>query len=170
MTKTIGYSKTKEDFKKLKPITDNTHYTTNLDIVLDALCVGDVLVVCSLSVFGYRTKGVFELVTGLLAKGIYVVSLDENIDTRTPEGAAIFTNCKVFLDIDRQVINNKIKIRKDLSKTNGLYPGRPRNLTREQEKQILAIRDSGTMTPGETCKLFKISKSVYYRLISKESL
>lgn len=170
MTRTIGYSKTKEDFQKLKSITINTHYTTELQVVLDDLLVGDVLVVCSLSVFGYRTKGVFDLVTGLLDKGIYVVSLDEGIDTRTPEGGAILANCKVFLDIDRQVINNKIKIRKDLSKTNGLYPGRPKNITKEQEKQILAIRENGTMTPGETCKLFKISKSVYYRLISKESM
>lgn len=163
----IGYAKTIDEFKKLKPLTDKLFYNAHIRDVLPTLEKGDVLVVCDMASLGYRTKWLFDFVKSLNELGISVYSLDDVIDTRKPEHKELFDKFQVFLDIDRRVIGSKIKDRKAFS---SVTPGRPRLLNDEQEERLLEMRDAGKATAGEISRMFGISKSAYYRIISTKKI
>jgi DNA invertase Pin-like site-specific DNA recombinase len=57
-----------------------------LDLMLDNLRAGDVLVIWKLDRLGRSLRHLVELVHGLMEKGVGLKSLNDPIDTTTPQG------------------------------------------------------------------------------------
>ena len=70
---------------------------------------GDQLVIWRLDRLGRSVKDLIEQVANLEAQGIELVSLQESIDTTTPDGRALFHMCGVFAEFERPLLSERTK-------------------------------------------------------------
>jgi len=85
--------------------------------------------------------------TGLLNRaersGWGLVALDANIDTSTPQGAAMTQVLAVFAELERRLIGERTKAALAVKKTQGVKLGRPRTLPVEVAERIVGAHAAG---------------------------
>src|SRR4029078_4577485 len=78
-----------------------------LDIVLNQLRDGDVLVVWKLDRLGRSLKQLVELVQMLMERNIVLCSLMDPIDTTTPQGRLVFNIFASLAEFERDIIRER---------------------------------------------------------------
>ncbi|HWR46800.1 MAG TPA: recombinase family protein [Pseudonocardiaceae bacterium] len=85
--------------------------------------------------------------TGLLLRadraGWGLIALDANVDTTTPQGAAMTQVLAVFAELERRLIGERTKAALAVKKAQGVKLGRPRVLPTEVVERIRAARAQG---------------------------
>ncbi len=85
--------------------------------------------------------------TGLLLRadraGWGLIALDVNVDTTTPQGAAMTQVLAVFAELERRLIGERTKAALAVKRAQGITLGRPRTLPTEVIERIQSARAAG---------------------------
>ena len=123
----------------------------------------DVVLVWRFDRFARSTKHLILALEEFKNLGIDFISYQENIDTSSPLGQAIFTIISAVAQLERDIISERVKAGLRRARENGKQIGRPRcNLDLETIKQL---REKG-MTMAAIGKQFNSSAPTIYRALN----
>lgn len=125
---------------------------------------GDLLVIESLSRLGRSTKDLLTIIEHFENKGVKVISIKEQIDTRTPTGKLLTTVLMAMSQFERDIIVQRTQEGLAAARARGRKGGRP-PLSQAQIKQALALYDSKKLSIKEICNATKMSQSSLYNVI-----
>jgi DNA invertase Pin-like site-specific DNA recombinase len=91
------------------------------------------------------------------------VSLQEQLDTATPIGRAMFTIIGAMAQLERDIIRERVKAGLERAKARGIRLGRPRVPVATQE--LVALRSQG-LPVGEIARRLRCSRSTVRRYLS----
>src|SRR5262245_44683510 len=116
--------------------------------------------------FDRFTRSVKHLVAALETfRSLHVgfVSLQEQLDTSTPIGQAMFTIIGAMAQLERDIIRERVKAGLERAKARGIRLGRPRILLTVQE--LVSLRGQG-LSVGEIARRFKCSRATVRRCLA----
>lgn len=137
-----------------------------LEKAIAKLRKGDVFVVWKIDRLARSLKDLIDLVTGFKNKGVEFISLNDNIDTTTPQGRIIFNLFGSFAEFEREIISERTRAGLAEAKRNGRTGGRPPGLSSEAKKTAWAahhLREESTLSVGDILKQLNLNKATYYR-------
>ena len=91
------------------------------------------------------------------------VSLQEQLDTSTPIGQAMFTIIGAMAQLERDIIRERVKAGLERAKARGVRLGRPRILVPAHE--LVRLRGQG-LSVGDTARRFKCSRATVRRCLA----
>jgi DNA invertase Pin-like site-specific DNA recombinase len=136
-----------------------------LDEVLSRLRVGDVLVIWKLDRLGRSLKHLVTLATELMEQEVGLVSLNDPIDTTTPQGRLIFNIFASLAEFERDLIRERTQAGLEAARARGRTGGRPRGLSKQAEATAMAAETlyrEGRLSTQEICDQLGISKPTLY--------
>jgi DNA invertase Pin-like site-specific DNA recombinase len=140
---------------------------SQLNLLISRLREGDTICVVRLDRLGRRMTKLIELINDFKKNGIEFISLENNIDTSSQMGMLLFTMCAAFAEMERVLITERVKAGLDAAHKKGRTGGRPKALTNEKLKKLKLLTKSEEFSVTEICKLIEISRSVYYRAVTR---
>lgn len=140
-----------------------------LNVLIAKMEAGDTLVATRMDRLGRSAVQLLNLMELLEKRGIYLVLMDINLDTRTPMGKLIATIMAAIAEFDRSMIKAKQKDGIAIAKAGGKYKGRLKRYTDKHDGMNHAIElfQEGKKTVKEICKITNISKSALYRRLKE---
>ena len=127
---------------------------------------GDVVVIESLSRLGRSSKDLLNLLDEFDCKGVQVVSLKENIDTRTPTGKLITTVLSAISQFERDLTVQRTSEGLAAARARGRVGGRP-PADKKAVARAVKLYQSQTHSVKEIVALCGISQATLYREIAK---
>lgn len=131
------------------------------------LTSGDTLVICSLDQLGMTISQLIELVEHFNENNIYLVSLDENLDTTTPSAKFVFEMLCKIEDMGGKVLAERLHDGLSAARAKGRTGGRPR-LDKKTIEHAIAMYKTKRFTVQEITDKTGISKKSLYNYINKE--
>ncbi len=122
----------------------------------------DVVLVWRFDRFARSTKHLILALEEFKNLGIDFVSYQENIDTSSPLGSAIFTIIGAVAQLERDIIAERVKAGLRRARENGTRLGRPP--VRIDEEEIVQLRERG-LSLREIAKRLNLSKSTIGRIL-----
>ncbi|MDU2266173.1 MAG: recombinase family protein [Clostridium sp.] len=141
--------------------------------LIEALKVGDTLVITKLDRFCRTTKEGLGYIDSLMDKGVKIHILNMGLIEDTPMGRLIVTNLLAFAEFERAMIIERTQAGKAIAKTkDGFKEGRPKFYTVEQLDNALSMLtiNGGNRSYKEVERLLGISKSTLIRENNKRKL
>lgn len=135
-----------------------------LQKALDGIRGGDTLVVYKLDRLARSTSKLINVLNELKEKGVEFVSIQDNIDTSTAAGKALFGILAVFAEFERDIIRERTKAGLESARARGRKGGRPKTDKRKIEK-ALKLYDSQTMSVSEIENMTGVSRATLYRVL-----
>lgn len=114
-----------------------------LDRALRLLCAGDALVVWRLDRLGRNALHLLQLLDSLRAREVEFRSLTEAIDTSTPWGKMHYTWASALAELERDLIEERVRAGVADAKKRNVRFGRPRLLTSDSLATATAALDNG---------------------------
>ena len=136
-----------------------------LDLMFDNLRAGDVLVIWKLDRLGRSLRHLVELVHGLMEKGAGLKSLNDPIDTTTPQGRLSFNLFASLAEFERDLIRERTQAGLSAARARGRRGGRPRGLPSSAEVTARAAETLYTerkLSVRQIADRLAISKSTLY--------
>ena len=136
-----------------------------LDDLLSRLRSGDVLVIWKLDRLGRSLKHLVTLTNELLERQIGLVSLNDPIDTTTPQGRLIFNIFASLAEFERDLIRERTQAGLEAARARGRKGGRPRGLSKQAEATAMAaetLYGEGELSVQAICDQLSISKPTLY--------
>lgn len=143
----------------------NTH-RPELQVMLDFIRQGDVVIVESISRFARNTRDLLELVEQLTAKGVEFVSQKEAIDTSTPTGKFMLTIFGAVAELEREYILQRQREGIAIAKANGVYKGR-KPVERPEFSAVVARWKRGELTAVQAMSRLNMSRTTFYRKVRR---
>jgi len=143
--------------KKDRPALDNVKLRAR---------AGDVVIIESLSRLGRSTKDLLALVDEFDKAGVQLVSLKENIDTKTPTGRLLLTVLSAICQFERDLTVQRTSEGLQAARARGRKGGRPHSDSKAVAK-ALKLYDAQTHSIKEITVLTGISQATLYREIAK---
>jgi len=103
----------------------------------------DIFMAWSVDRLGRSLQHLVEFLDGIHAKRVNLYLHQQNIDTSTPAGKALFQMVGVFSEFERAIIRERVKAGLERARAQGKVLGRPRVLPKV-ERAILKARSQGT--------------------------
>lgn len=136
--------------------------------LLEHLREGDLIVIWKLDRLGRSLRDLVNLVTDIQAKGAGLKSLNDSIDTTTPQGKLTFHLFAALAEFEREIIRERTKAGLESARARGRVGGRPKGLTKDAgDKAIIAASfySQKQMTVSQICKHLGIAKSTFYKYL-----
>jgi DNA invertase Pin-like site-specific DNA recombinase len=127
----------------------------------------DAVMVWRFDRFARSTKHLITALEEFRHLGIDFVSYQENIDTSSPLGKAIFTIISAIAELERSIIVERVKSGVRRAKERGKILGRPRVLNLDGN-ELLRLRDEG-LSLREISKKVNASPASVYKSLLKRS-
>ncbi|CAM4410120.1 MAG: hypothetical protein LEGION0403_FIIPPAGN_02675 [Legionella sp.] len=144
-----------------------------LDLLLKEIRKGDVLVIWKIDRLERSFKDLINLVNILLEKGIGLKSLNDPIDTTTPQGRLVFNIFGSLAEFERELIKERTIAGLEAARARGKKGGRPKGLS----KKALAIAHSaellykeGRLSVSEICEQLVITKATFYKYLRSRNV
>lgn len=185
MTKIIGYIRTSKNnqdlglevqrraLEKFEPdelfseqISGRKEHRTELDKALNRLEKGDTLLIYNLSRLSRSSRQLVNLMSELNEKEIYLKSIQESIDTRTPSGRLFFTVLAGIAEFEAESIS--IRTKEALANTDKIL-GRP-PIRKSKYKKIIFLYKENQLSLKEIAKKCGVSEKTVYNIAKKEGL
>jgi DNA invertase Pin-like site-specific DNA recombinase len=133
--------------------------------VLEMLRAGDVLVIWKLDRLGRSLTHLLTIVKDLMTRQVGLKSLNDPIDTTTPQGRLIFTLFASLAEFEREVIRERTQAGLSVARARGRLGGRPKGLSRKAEATAYAAETlyrEGRLSAQDIADKLHISKSTLY--------
>lgn len=133
--------------------------------LLSRLRSGDVLVIWKLDRLGRSLKHLVTLTNELLERQVGLISLNDPIDTTTPQGRLVFNIFASLAEFERDLIRERTQSGLQAARARGRKGGRPGGLSRQAEATAMAAETlyrEGTLRVQAICDQLNISKPTLY--------
>ena len=143
-----------------------------LNKMLEHLRKGDVIIIWKLDRLGRSLKHLVELVAYLNENNVGLQSINDPVDTTTPQGRLIFNIFASLAEFERDVISERTKAGLEAARAKGKKGGRPKGLSKEAEKTAIAakvLHQQKELSITEICQKLSISKATLYRYLKHQS-
>ena len=139
-----------------------------LDEAINYLREGDCLVVWKLDRLCRSLPDLIKISEQIKAKGAELVSITESIDTSTPAGRLYFNILGALGQMERELIQERVKAGLDSARKRGRIGGKPRV---SEEKLELARRELASGRPyPEVARVIGVHPQTLYRLVPVKGL
>ncbi|WP_111291058.1 recombinase family protein [Bacillus safensis] len=140
---------------------------TELMNALRMLRADDKFVVYKLDRLARSTKSLIEIAENLRNKNVEFISIQDNLDTSTAAGKAMFGMLSVLAEFERDIIRERTLSGLKAARARGRKGGRPK-VNKQKLNQALALYHSKRMTVREIQEITGISPATLYRAIKEE--
>lgn len=133
--------------------------------LLDNLRGGDVLVIWKLDRLGRSLKHLVELINDLREQDIGLQSLNDPIDTTTPQGRLSFNLFASLAEFERDLIRERTQAGLSAARARGRTGGRPKGLSDQAEVTARAAETlyrERQLSVRQICDKLGISKTTLY--------
>lgn len=138
-----------------------------LDRLRESLRSGDTLVVWRLDRLGRSLRDLIGWVEWLNERGVTLHSLNEQIDTSHHTGKLVFHLFAALAEFERDLIRERTLAGLAAARTRGRLGGRKAKLGASDIRQLKAMHKDHSISIGEICERFSISKTTLYRCLRK---
>ena len=142
---------------------------SGLKACLEYLRPEDVLVITKFDRLARSLKDLISIVDELKKRQIDVVSINDNIETNTPQGRFFFHIFGAVAEFERDIIRDRTLAGLAASRARGVNGGRKRKMTDEKIAAAEVLLKNGT-TPKEVIKQLGVSKATLYLHVDIPSL
>ncbi|MBX3710053.1 MAG: recombinase family protein [Gammaproteobacteria bacterium] len=139
-----------------------------LNNLIKQLRDGDVVVVWKLDRLGRSLKHLVELVHILMQRNIGLCSLNDPIDTTTPQGRLIFNIFASLAEFERDIIKERTNVGLSAARARGRLGGRPRGMPKASEATACAAETlyrEGKLSVMQIARKLNISKNTLYKYL-----
>lgn len=136
--------------------------------MIEQLREGDVIITWKLDRLGRSLRDLVNLINEIQDKGAGLKSLNDSIDTTTPQGKLTFHLFASLAEFERDIIRERTKAGLEAARARGRKGGRPKGLSKEaQDKAMVAetLYKQGEMSVTEICKHLNIARSTLYKYL-----
>ena len=140
-----------------------------LDGVLTRLRGGDTLVITRLDRLGRSVLHLITLGADLRERGIGLQVLEQDIDTSTAEGRAMFGMLSVLAEFQRELIVANTRYGLAAARARGRIGGRPSKLSGDQIALAQQLYDGGEKTVAQIAAMFNIPRTTVYGHLNKRT-
>jgi DNA invertase Pin-like site-specific DNA recombinase len=140
-----------------------------LDDLLSRMRAGDTLVVWKLDRLGRSLQHLVMLAKELLDRQIGLISLNDPIDTTTPQGRLVFNIFASLAEFERDLIRERTQAGLTAARARGRTGGRPPGLSRQAEATAMAAETlyrEGRLSVKAICEQLRISKPTFYAYLN----
>ena len=117
--------------------------------------------------FARSTKHLINALEEFKHLGIDFISFQENIDTSSPLGKAIFTIVSAIAELERNIIVERVRAGIRRAKEKGKALGRPKRLNLD-EKELIRLKEQG-LSLREIASKVNVCPATVYKTLSKLS-
>lgn len=128
---------------------------------------GDTIYIHSLDRLAKSTKELVNTVQQLQAKGIYLVSSKENIDTTTATGKLMLTMIAAINNFERANMSERQREGIAIAKENGLYKGRKAIQYPNNWFVIYSQYKTRVLTGTKAMNILGLKRNTFYKLLKK---
>lgn len=139
-----------------------------LQKLLNHLRKGDVVVVYKLDRLGRSLKHLLEVVAELNSKEVGIRSINDAIDTTTPQGRLFFNISASFAEFERDLIRERTKSGLEAARARGRKGGRRQGMTKEAEQKAILAETyyrEGKLGVNQIAKEIGVSKMTLYKYL-----
>ncbi len=141
-----------------------------LNILLDKIRSGDVILIADLTRLSRSTKDLFALVDKIEKKGANIKSLKESwLDTTTPQGKLMFTFMAGISQFERDLISQRTKEGLEAARARGRKGGRREKLDDAKKKAVYDLYTQKQTKLMDICNMFDITKPTLYKVVEEIS-
>ena len=140
-----------------------------LQICLDYVREGDLLVITKLDRLARSTRNLLNITNKLEAKGVQLKVLDQNIDTSTATGKLMLTMLGAIAEFENDLRKERQADGIALAISKGVVFGRKSTLTNDEVLEMKSLRASGVMIKDLMIK-YGLSKASIYRLMQETNV
>jgi DNA invertase Pin-like site-specific DNA recombinase len=168
---------TVDTFVESRVSSRHTALRRGLDIVIDQVHAGDLILVSELSRLGRSVGQIIQLVDRLLKEQVRLVAIKENIELNSAQDIrtkVMITMFGLFAEIERDLIAERTKEGLAAARAKGRRLGRPRGVLgtskltgREAEIQSLLAK---TVSKASIAKIMGVSRSTLHHFIESRGL
>jgi len=136
-----------------------------LDALLADLRAGDVLVIWKLDRLGRSLRHLVDLASSLMERDVGLRSLNDPIDTTTPQGRLAFNLFASLAEFERDLIRERTQAGLTAARARGRMGGRPKGLPPEAERTAYAAETlyrEQRLSVREIAEELGIAKSTLY--------
>lgn len=135
---------------------------------------GDIVVIWKLDRLGRSLRHLVELGNFYSDQDVELISVQDKIDTTTPQGRLMFNLFATFAEFERELISERTRAGLERARKLGRTGGRPKGLSKESKQKAWAImgmldrkneKGKPMHSAADIQKSLKIPKTTYYRLI-----
>ena len=138
-----------------------------LDRLRESLRSGDTLVVWRLDRLGRSLRDLIGWVEWLNERGVTLHSLNEQIDTSHHTGKLVFHLFAALAEFERDLIRERTLAGLAAARARGRLGGRKAKLNASDIRGLKAMHKDHSISIGEICERFSISKTTLYRCLRK---
>lgn len=135
-----------------------------LENCLKALRTGDSLIVWRLDRLGRNLADLVRIVNDLENRGVWFVSLTEQIDTTSPSGKLVFHLFASLCEFEKNLIRERTIAWLNAARARGKKWGRPTKITGKDLVMVKALMADKTNSIGDIAKRFGVNRSTLYRI------
>lgn len=147
-------------------VTSRKNERIELKNAMKAATEGDLFVVYKLDRLARSTKELYQLTDELQKKGVQFVSINDQLDTTTPTGKAMFGMLAVFAEFERDIIQQRTKAGLEAARKRGKLSGRPK-VSDKTKRRVRALFEAGE-SANDIAKECDIARSTVYKIINEE--
>ena len=146
-------------------ISSRVKHRPELAACLDYIRPGDALVVVRLDRLARSTRELLELAQGLEQRGIDLVVLDQQIDTRTPARRLLFTMLAAIGEFERDLIRERTMDGLARARAEGKVGGRRASITGARAQLVRRLAADGQSIRSIAAAI-EASPSAVHRLLT----
>ena len=149
-------------------ITGATRERPQLKKLLEQLREGDVVVVWKLDRLARSLKDLVNLVNEIQEKGAGLQSLNDHIDTTTPQGKLTFHLFAALAEFERDIIRERTNAGLAAARARGRVGGRPKGLSKKAQHTAIIAENlylEKSLMVHEICEQLSISRGTLYNYL-----
>lgn len=139
-----------------------------LQDMLNQVRPGDVIIIWKLDRLGRSLKNLVEIVGQLIAQGVGLKSLHDNIDTTTPQGRLTFNIFASLAEFERDLISERTMAGLASARARGRNGGKPKGLSQQAESTACAaetLYKEGNLGVNQISTQLGIAKNTLYKYL-----
>ncbi|MCT7950000.1 recombinase family protein, partial [Ancylothrix sp. C2] len=140
-----------------------------LDAALAYLREGDRLIIWKIDRIGRNSRGVLAFVDEIEAKGCFLSSITEGGGTGTPTEKFFLAMLTAFAELERGNLIERTNAGLAAARARGRFGGRPRKLSPQQEKGLLAMLANPENSISEIAEAFGLSRTSVYTYLKRNN-